>query len=197
MKKFIKRHILIIIAVFVVANSSILYLYFSNAASCMDQAMINADTRCLYVYNNNVYQKGSKSSPHQGVGCGRNVDSIIPSLHFSGSTFTKFNSAKIATFCANGETPIPSTSPTTRPTATATATTRPTATATTRPTATATSVGTIPNWDVDQNGVINVVDIGLVVDQYGKTNFTNPRVDIDRNGTVNVIDIGIIVDHYR
>lgn len=176
MKKFLKRHLLIIIAVFIVANSTILYLYFSNAASCMDQAQIDADARCLYVYNGNVYQKGSRSSPHKGVKCGRNVDSIIPSLHFSGNTFNKFNAAKITTFCANGQTPIPSASPT--------------------PSATATAVA-ISNWDVDQNGQIDVVDIGLVVDQYDKTAFANPRVDIDRNGVINILDIGIIVDHYR
>ncbi len=187
MKKFIKRHILIIIAVFVVANSSILYLYFSNAASCMDQAMINADSRCLYVYNGNVYQKGTKSRPHEGIACGRTVDSIIPNLHFSGGTFTKFNTAKIATFCANGETPMPSASPSPAPTPTASPSPRPTAS----------PVGTIPNWDIDQNGSINIIDIGLVVDQYGKTSFTNPRVDVDRNGIINILDIGIIVDYYQ
>lgn len=191
MKKFIKKHIILIIAIFVVANSSALYLYFSNAAPCMDQAMINADSRCLYVYNNNVYQKGSKSSPHQGVGCGKNVDSSIPSLHFSGGTLTKFNSAKIATFCANGQTPAPTTSPTPRPTASPSP--RPTTTASPSPTA----IGAKPNWDVNQSGTIDILDIGLVVDQYGKTNFTNIRVDVDRNGKINIVDIGIIVDHYQ
>lgn len=173
MKKFIKKHLFLIIAVFVVANSSALYLYFSKASACMDQAAINADSRCLYVYNGNVYQKGSRNNPHQGVDCGSNVDNIIPNFHFSGGTFTNFNSAKVTAFCAANATAAPTASPL------------------------PTSIGTIPNWDVDQNGVINVVDIGLVVDQYGKTTFANPRVDVDRNGTVNIIDIGIVVDHYQ
>ncbi len=52
------------------------------------------------------------------------------------------------------------------------------------------------NWDVDQNGTINVVDIGLVVDDYGSLNPVKPRADVDRNGKIDIVDIGIIVDHY-
>lgn len=54
-----------------------------------------------------------------------------------------------------------------------------------------------PNWDVDQNGLIDIVDIGIVVDDYGSTNPVRPRSDVDRNGIVNIVDIGIIVDHYQ
>lgn len=80
----------------------------------------------------------------------------------------------------------------------ATATPSSTATPTGLPSPTPTSsLSAFPNWDVDQNGLINIVDIGLVSDQYGVENPTNIRVDVDRNGIVNIIDIGTIIDHYQ
>jgi uncharacterized protein (DUF2141 family) len=50
--------------------------------------------------------------------------------------------------------------------------------------------------DVDGNGIVNIVDIGLIIDNYGKTPPPNPKTDIDGNGTVNIVDIGIVIDHY-
>lgn len=52
------------------------------------------------------------------------------------------------------------------------------------------------DWDVNSDGLINLVDIGLIVDDYGNSNPKNPRADIDRNGIINIIDIGIVIDHY-
>lgn len=54
-----------------------------------------------------------------------------------------------------------------------------------------------PNWDVDESGTITIVDIGIVVDDYGNPNPVRPRADVDKNGTINIVDIGIIVDHYQ
>ncbi len=54
-----------------------------------------------------------------------------------------------------------------------------------------------PSWDVDRNGVVNIVDIGLVVDNYGKNLSSNPRADVNGDGTINIVDIGIVVDYYQ
>jgi hypothetical protein len=56
---------------------------------------------------------------------------------------------------------------------------------------------TYPAWDVDQSGTTNIVDIGLIVDNYGSNAPTNSRVDVNGDGTINVIDIGVVVDHYQ
>ena len=82
--------------------------------------------------------------------------------------------------------PTPSPSPTASPSPTPTASPSPTP-----------SPIVYPNWDVDQNGLINVIDIGLVIDHYDSTSPANPRADVDRNGRVNIVDIGIIIDHYQ
>lgn len=155
-KKFVKRHIIFIIAAFMFANSSIIYLLFSKAqnANCMYQSQIDSDSRCLYIYHNEVYEKGTKGRPHQGVDCGINVDSIIPSLHFSGSIAGRFSDAKIGTYCAGlPPTQTPTAAPTEVPqqpteapavtqVPTATATPKKTSTPVTAPTTQSTSVAT-------------------------------------------------------
>lgn len=87
------------------------------------------------------------------------------------------------------------------PTATATATAQPTATSTPTVTPTPTVLPTATpvvyfDWDVDQNTFINVLDIGIVVDNYDLVPPNNPRADVDKDGNINIIDIGIIIDHY-
>lgn len=93
---------------------------------------------------------------------------------------------------------------TTTPTATATstATSTPTATSTSTPTGSSSpsptgTAGTYSAWDVNMDNIINVVDIGLVSDNYGSLNPTTSRADVNLDGTINVIDIGIVVDHYQ
>ncbi len=63
------------------------------------------------------------------------------------------------------------------------------------PTPTATTT-IFPNWDVNEDTYINVLDIGIVSDNYDSSSPTNPRADVNRDGFINIIDIGIIVDHY-
>ncbi len=84
-----------------------------------------------------------------------------------------------------------------KPTPTRTPTATPRSTATPTPTRTPTATPTYPAWDVDRNGLINIVDIGIVVDDYDRTNPINPRSDVDKSGRVDIVDIGIIVDHYQ
>ena len=60
--------------------------------------------------------------------------------------------------------------------------------------------GTTPtyaNWDVNTDNVINILDIGLVVDNYGSSTPSTARADVNGDGTINIIDIGVVVDHYQ
>lgn len=117
--KVARQYIIQIIIFVLVANSGIAFLIFSKAqnANCIYQDQINADQRCLYVYHNEVYEKGTKRIPHKGIECGTNVDDIIPILHFSGNIVSNFNAAKIGAYCgATAPTVAPTQAPTVAPT---------------------------------------------------------------------------------
>ncbi len=50
--------------------------------------------------------------------------------------------------------------------------------------------------DVNGDRVINIVDIGIVVDNYGKNPIPNKKADINNDNSVNIVDIGLVVDKY-
>ncbi len=78
----------------------------------------------------------------------------------------------------------------------------PTPTLTPTPTPAPTNGGCVnPNpsssrWDVDQNGIVNIIDIGVIIDNYGNSSCINPRSDVDVSGVIDIVDIGIVIDHY-
>ena len=51
--------------------------------------------------------------------------------------------------------------------------------------------------DVNGDNKVNMIDIGIVVDNYDSTILLNPKADIDGNGKVDIVDIGIIIDRYE
>ncbi len=51
--------------------------------------------------------------------------------------------------------------------------------------------------DVNGDGLVNIVDIGIIVDNYRLSPPDNPAADLNHDGLVNIIDIGIVVDHYQ
>lgn len=53
-----------------------------------------------------------------------------------------------------------------------------------------------PRADVNNDGKVNIVDIGIVIDNYGKSPSPNPKADVNSDGKVGIVDIGIIVDNY-
>jgi acid phosphatase type 7 len=69
---------------------------------------------------------------------------------------------------------------------------------TSTPLRTPTPVGSsIPRTgDVNRDGVVDIIDIGILVDNYNRIQPTNPNADINHDGVVNIIDIGIIIDNY-
>jgi len=113
---------------------------------------------------------------------------------------------------------FPTATPTTTPTATETPTSSPTGqptftpsptpsgTATPTPTGTATSTATPTpsptgspsgkSGDVNGDNVVNIVDIGIIIDNYGFTPPIDNRADLNKDNIVNIIDIGIVIDNY-
>lgn len=91
--------------------------------------------------------------------------------------------------------PTPTLSPSASPTATPVST--PTASPTANPSATpvSTPTGGAKPGDVSGDGVVNIVDIGLIIDNYGKSPIPNPKTDLNGDGTINIVDIGIVIDN--
>jgi hypothetical protein len=50
--------------------------------------------------------------------------------------------------------------------------------------------------DVNGDGKVNIVDIGIVVENYGATEPNLNGADVSGDGKVNIVDIGIIIDNY-
>lgn len=50
--------------------------------------------------------------------------------------------------------------------------------------------------DVNSDGRVDIVDIGLVIDNYGRIPITNPKTDLNTDGKVDIVDIGIVIDNY-
>ncbi len=50
-------------------------------------------------------------------------------------------------------------------------------------------------WDVNNDGTVDIQDLLLVSNNFGKVNPTNPKVDVNRDGNVNIIDLLLIASH--
>lgn len=83
MKHILFKKIIFIILGFFLFNIVITYiLHFSiMAATCMTVQQVQADARCLYILQNQIYEKASRATPHHGHPCGTDVTSIIPAFH--------------------------------------------------------------------------------------------------------------------
>ena len=53
----------------------------------------------------------------------------------------------------------------------------------------------VPAYDVNKDGIINILDLILVAQNFGKTNPTNARADVDGDGAVNISDIVLVAGH--
>jgi hypothetical protein len=52
------------------------------------------------------------------------------------------------------------------------------------------------NGDLNSDGVINLIDIGIIIDNYERSPILNPRADVSGDGVVNIVDIGVLIDNY-
>ncbi len=50
--------------------------------------------------------------------------------------------------------------------------------------------------DADGNGKVDIVDIGIIIDNYAKSPIPNRNADINGDGKVDIVDIGITIDNY-
>jgi hypothetical protein len=51
--------------------------------------------------------------------------------------------------------------------------------------------------DVNSDGHVNIVDVGIIVDNYGSSPPSDTRADLNNDNIINIVDIGIVVDHYE
>jgi hypothetical protein len=60
-------------------------------------------------------------------------------------------------------------------------------------------LGSRPAWDVNQDGIIDIVDLVIVTLAYGSTPQSpkwDPRADVDRNGAISLVDITTVSRYY-
>jgi hypothetical protein len=50
--------------------------------------------------------------------------------------------------------------------------------------------------DIDQNGTVNLADVGILLADYGHASFINARSDVNRDGSVNALDYVLVMDFY-
>ena len=51
-------------------------------------------------------------------------------------------------------------------------------------------------WDVNGDGFVNVLDLILVAQNFGKAVGVNSRTDVNRDGTVTILDLVIVAQHF-
>ena len=54
---------------------------------------------------------------------------------------------------------------------------------------------TVPKWDVNRDGEVNILDLILVAQDIGKTGGTNLRTDVNGDGTRNIQDLVLVASH--
>ena len=52
-----------------------------------------------------------------------------------------------------------------------------------------------PNGDVNQDGIVNVLDMIFVAQNFGQKPPSNPRTDVNSDGQVNVLDLVFVAEH--
>ncbi len=51
-------------------------------------------------------------------------------------------------------------------------------------------------WDINNDGIVDIQDLILVSNNFGKVNPVNPKVDVNQDGNVNIIDLLLVASHY-
>ena len=54
---------------------------------------------------------------------------------------------------------------------------------------------TVPKWDVNKDGMTDILDLILVGQDFGKTQSTNARTDVNRDGQRNIKDLVLVAQH--
>lgn len=109
-----------IVFVLLIANIGMVIairLYILAQLPCFTSEQVQADTRCLYILNGKVYEKGSRSNPHHGHACGSDVTAAIVTQPFHLADAAKYLDPNLkGQICAANPTPTPTPTPTPNPT---------------------------------------------------------------------------------
>ena len=54
---------------------------------------------------------------------------------------------------------------------------------------------TLP-WDINNDGIVNILDLVLISNSFGEETLTHPKVDINKDGKVNIIDLLLVASHF-
>lgn len=55
-----------------------------------------------------------------------------------------------------------------------------------------------PNWDINNDGYITILDLVLISNQYGSTGgYGWNREDVDNNGIINILDMSLVSNHFN
>lgn len=76
----------------------------------------------------------------------------------------------------------------------------PTAVPTSRPTsppATPTSSPFYRPGDINRDGSVNIIDIGIIIDNYSNSVPPSSPTDLNNDGVINILDLGIVIDNYN
>ena len=50
-------------------------------------------------------------------------------------------------------------------------------------------------WDVNNDGIVDIHDLLLISNNFGKDDFENPKVDVNKDGQVDIIDLLLVASH--
>lgn len=50
--------------------------------------------------------------------------------------------------------------------------------------------------DINSDGTVNIIDVGILVDYYGQTATNYPPANLNTDNIINIVDVGILIDHY-
>lgn len=156
-------------AVSIIAFSAAYLLFIRHhlivhSQTCMTVDEVAADSRCLYIYNNNIFEKGTRSTPHQGNPCGTDITSLIPGSHLADVVYylDPNYQASVCTAPTSTPTPTPSNTPTPTVAASSTSTPSPTPTSSTiTPSPTSSALGSSNN--LPNTGVVNATNLFSVL----------------------------------
>lgn len=158
----------------------------TSQEACLTIDQIQTDSRCLYILDNYVYERGSRNSPHKDHACGIDVGSIIPDKHRSNASKYLGSGEQVAPLCSGNVptvTPMPPT-------------------ATPGPTSTPIPQPTYPPsvYDYNADGLVNSLDYGIIQQAIGSVSgspFYNSNYDFNHDNVVNGDDMAVFLQHWQ
>jgi parallel beta-helix repeat protein len=124
------------------------------------------------------------------------VYTAIDVSNMAGVTLSNNTISNLPPTSTHSPSPIPSRTPSPIPTKSPSPTPSPTKTPTPVPTKSPSPSPLSITGDVNVDGAVDILDVGIVIDNYEKNPIVYSRADINGDGVVNLTDIGIILTNY-